>query len=419
MNTLSSAPRRSFIQLAGGLSAASAAGPWLSAMGASASATSSTSTTSPVSLTSAADSTAFAYVGTYTRDAPGGTAGGPPSAGIHVFAMRAQGWRLVQVMESDNPSYLAVHPTRRFLYAINEIEHWQGLPRGTAEAYAIEGDGSLRLLNRQPLSLSSTAPAHLAVSPDGKHLVTAQYLGGTYNVLPINRDGSLGAVSGIVKETGSGPRPEQQSAHPHMVLFDPTGQRVLATDLGSDRINAFTLEDGNLSLSGRTELPPGSGPRHLALHPDGALLYVVNELDASVACYGYDVIAGRVLEPRHTVPATPAGFTGTGNAASLLIHPSGRFLYVSTRRVQNDHPQADSIGVFGIGADGALAPLQVWTEGLRFPRALTMAPDGGALYALNQKGDSILRLRIDAATGRLENPDVVAQVPTPVCLVFA
>ncbi|MNL45360.1 6-phosphogluconolactonase [compost metagenome] len=138
-----------------------------------------------------------------------------------------------------------------------------------------------------------------------------------------------------------------------------------------------------------------------------------------MACYGYDAIAGRVLEPRHTVPATPTGFTGTGNAASLLIHPSGRFLYVSTRRVQNDHPQADSIGVFGIGADGALTPLQVWTEGLRFPRALTMAPDGGALYALNQKGDSILRLRIDAATGRLDSPDVVAQVPTPVCLVFA
>lgn len=414
MNTFFSAPRRSFIQLAGGLSAASAAAPWLSAMGASASAPSSSSLTSP------ADPAGFAYVGTYTHDAPGGTAGGPPSAGIHVFAMRAQGWRLVQVMESDNPSYLAVHPTRRFLYAINEIEHWQGLPRGTAEAYAIDAaDGSLRLLNRQPLSLSSTAPAHLAVSPDGKHLVTAQYLGGTYNVLPIQRDGSLGAVSGIVKETGSGPRPEQQSAHPHMVLFDPTGQRVLATDLGSDRINAFTLADGNLSLSARTELPAGSGPRHLALHPDGALLYVVNELGASVSCHGYDAIAGRVLETRHTVPATPAGFTGTANAASLLIHPSGRYLYVSTRRVQNDHPQADSIGVFGIGADGALTPLQVWTEGLRFPRALTMAPDGGALYALNQKGDSILRLRIDAATGRLDSPDVVAQVPTPVCLVFA
>lgn len=254
MNTFFSAPRRSFIQLAGGLSAASAAAPWLSAMGASASSPSS------ASLVSTADPAGFAYVGTYTRDAPGGTAGGPASTGIHVFAMRAQGWRLVQVMESDNPSYLAVHPTRRFLYAINEIEHWQGLPRGTAEAYAIDAaDGSLRLLNRQPLSLSSTAPAHLAVSPDGKHLVTAQYLGGTYNVLPINRDGSLGAVSGIVKETGSGPRPEQQSAHPHMVLFDPIGQRVLATDLGSDRINTFTLADGNLSLSARTELPPAVG----------------------------------------------------------------------------------------------------------------------------------------------------------------
>ncbi|MGE8676049.1 MAG: lactonase family protein [Achromobacter kerstersii] len=404
MNSLSSAPRRSFIQFAGGLSAAGAVGPWLSAMGATA---------------SAADPVRFAYVGTYTHDAPGGTAGGPPSAGIHVFALRADEWRLVQVVQSVNPSFLAVHPSQRFLYAINEIDHWEGLPRGTAEAYAInENDGTLHLLNRQPLSLASTAPAHLAVSPDGRHLVTAQYLGGTYNVLPIHRDGSLGSVSGIVKETGSGPRPEQESAHPHMVLFDPTGQRVLATDLGSDRINLFTLEEGRMALAGRTALPAGSGPRHLALHPGGKLLYVVNELDATIACLGYDARAGRVLEPRHIVPATPAGFTGAANAASLLIHPSGRYLYASTRRVQNDHPQADSIAVFAVGADGALTRVQTWTEGLRFPRALSMSPDGGSVYALNQKGDSILRLRVDGASGRLGDPDVVAQVATPVCLVF-
>lgn len=403
MNSLPSAPRRSFIQFAGGLSAASAAGPWLSAIGAA----------------TGGDAARYAYVGTYTRDAPGGTAGGPASAGIHVFAMRAEGWRLVQVVESDNPSYLAVHPSRRFLYAINEIDQWQGLPRGTVEAYAIDiADGRLRLLNRQALSLSSTAPAHLAVSPDGHHLITAQYLGGTYNVLPIEPDGSLGPVSGIVKETGAGPRPEQQSAHPHMVLFDSGGQRVLATDLGSDRINVFTMKQGRLSLSARTMLPPGSGPRHLALHPDGGLLYVVNELNATVACFGYDPRTGRVLAHRHTVPATPPGFTGTANAAALLMHPSGRFLYVSTRRVDNDHPQADSIAVFGIGVDGALTRLQVWTEGLRFPRAMALAPDAGGLYALNQKGDSILRLSIDPADGRLGNPDEVAQVATPVCLVF-
>lgn len=412
MNSLGSAPRRSFIQLAGGLSAAGAMGPWMTAMGAAAS-------PSATSTSSATDVSRFAYVGTYTRDAPGGTAGGPPSAGIHVFALRADGWRLVQVMESENPSFLAVHPTRRLLYAINEIEQWQGLPRGTAEAYAINAtDGRLHLLNRQPLSLSSTAPAHLAVSPDGRHLITAQYLGGTYNVLPINEDGSLGAVTGITKETGSGPRPEQQSAHPHMVVFDPNGQRVLATDLGSDRINTYTLEDGRLTRSARATLPAGSGPRHLAWHPDGARLYVVNELAATVACFGYDADTGRLLAQRQIVPATPPGFTGIANAAALLVHPSGRYVYVSTRRVHNDHPQADSIVVFAIDADGALTQRQVWTEGLRFPRALTMAPDGGSLYALNQKGDSVLRLRIDAADGRLRDPDVVAQVPTPVCLVF-
>jgi 6-phosphogluconolactonase (cycloisomerase 2 family) len=205
-----------------------------------------------------------------------------------------------------------------------------------------------------------------------------------------------------------------------MVLFDPSGQRVLATDLGSDRINVFALTDGKLALQGRTATPPGSGPRHLALHPSGRLLYVVNELDASVACHGYDAASGNILERRHQVSTAPEGFTGQKNAAALAMHPSGQYLYASNRRLKSDHPLADSVVAYRVdAASGALTPVQYWGEGLRFPRAPTMAPDGGHLYALSQKGDSILRLRVDPASGKLDQPVQVAQVPTPVCLAFA
>lgn len=408
--------RRAVMQWIGGASALGALTPMVPA-GAQTPDTGAAATTA-----STAPAPRFAYVGTYTSDAPGGTAGGPASKGIYVLAIRDGSWTPVQTVASANPSFLAVHPSRRFLYAINEIDTYQGLPTGTAEAYAIDAnDGRLTLLNRQPLSLSGVVPAHLAVSPDGRALAVALYGGGAYNVLPIEADGRLGKVSGIEKETGTGPDAQrQESPHPHMVLFDGTGQRLLATDLGTDRINAFTLADGQLALLGRTAVAPGSGPRHLALHPSQRFLYVVNELDATVAGFGYDAASGKVGEQRQRVSTVPEGYTGQKNAAALVMHPSGQFLYASNRRLKSDHPMADSIAVFRIDAsNGALTPLQHWSEDLRFPRALAMTPGGSHLYALSQKGDTLLRLRIDPASGKLDQPVQVAQVPTPVCLAFA
>jgi len=410
--------RRAVMQWIGGASALGALTPLLPA-GAQTPAAGATATNTAASNTPVPR---FAYVGTYTSDAPGGTAGGAASKGIYVLAIKDGGWTQVQSLASANPSFLAVHPSQRFLYAINEIDTYQGLPTGTAEAYAIDAnDGRLTLLNRQPLSLSGVIPAHLAVSPDGRALAVALYGGGAYNVLPIGADGKLGKVSGIEKETGAGPDTErQESPHPHMVLFDASGQRLLATDLGTDRINVFTIADGKLTVLGRTSVSPGSGPRHLALHPSQRFVYLVNELDATVASFGYDSATGKVGEQRQRVSTLPEGYSGQKSSAALVMHPSGQFLYASNRRLKSDHPMADSIAAFRIDASsGTLTPLQHWSEGLRFPRALAMAPGGNHLYALSQKGDTVLRLRIDPASGRLDRPVQVAQVPTPACLVFA
>ena len=408
--------RRAVMQWIGGASALGALTPMIPA------AAQPADTAGPGPAAVHAPAPRFAYVGTYTADAPGGTAGGPASKGIYVLAIRDGGWTQVQAVASANPSFLALHPSQRFLYAINEIDTYQGLPTGTAEAYAIDAqDGRLTLLNRQPLSLSGVIPAHLAVSPDGRALAVALYGGGAYNVLPIGADGKLGKVCGIEKETGSGPDAQrQESPHPHMVLFDASGRHLLATDLGSDRLNAFTLTDGKLALLGRTPVSPGSGPRHLALHPSQRFVYLVSELDATVACFGYDAASGKVGEQRQRISTLPEGFSGQRSAAALVMHPSGQFLYASNRRLASDHPMADSVAAWRIDpASGTLTPLQHWNQGLRFPRALAMAPEGSHLYALSQNGDTVLRLRIDPASGTLDQPVQVAQVPTPVCLVFA
>src|ERR1700692_1783031 len=226
--------RREFVQMAGSSLGAMSFGPPLLAR---------------VSRAGEKIAPRFAYVGF------GGE--GAKDEGIAVFDLRAVDlrsgdlrgglWRQTGVVASAAPSSLALDASERFLYAVNEVDEYEGLPTGTVEAYAIDSaDGGLKLINRQKLSLSATAPRHAAVSPDGRALVVAVHGGGAYNVLPLAKDGSVGAVSGILKETGSGPHDEQRSAHPQMVVFDRAG-RVVSADLGSDRLTVLRLDAARLS----------------------------------------------------------------------------------------------------------------------------------------------------------------------------
>ena len=181
--------------------------------------------------------------------------------GIQVFAVERGGWRRVQEIASERPVFLALHPGEQFLYAVNEIDSYRHLPSGSVEAFAIDpASGHLSRLNRQPLSLSATSPRHMAVSPDGSAVVVAAHGGGAYNVLPIAGNGELGRVSAIVKETGSSVNERhQEAAHPQMVLFDTTGQRLLGADLGSDQLSVFSLAGDQVAVNHRSSLRAGSG----------------------------------------------------------------------------------------------------------------------------------------------------------------
>ena len=237
----------------------------------------------------------FAYISQAAKNSP--------LHEISAFAIEGGSWKPTGAVVSDHPSFLTLHTSQRFLYAVNDVSRYNNLPSGAVEAYAVDAnDGNLTLLNRQPLSLSGTEPRHMAVSPDGHALVVAVHGGGAYNVLPIDEDGRLGRVSGILKEIGSGPDVEhQQAAHPQMVMFDRMG-RLLSADMGSDRLNVFMLDDCALSVAARSAARAGSGPRHVELHPRGNLLFVANGLDASVSCYGYDEKNGRILKQLEHVP---------------------------------------------------------------------------------------------------------------------
>jgi 6-phosphogluconolactonase len=332
--------------------------------------------------------------------------------GISVFAVEGEGWKPIERIAITRPSFLTLHPSERFLYAIQEVDQYQNLPTGVVCAYAInERDGSLTPLNRQPLSLSGTLPRHASVSPDGRALVVAVHGGGAYNVLPIHEDGSLGRVSGILKETGSGPDEEhQQTAHPQMVMFDRTGRRFVGADLGSDRLSVFTMDTGGLRVVQRSEVQAGSGPWQMAFHPGGHLLFVANALAASVSCFRYDSGEGRILERTQHVSTNSSQ---NKNAVVMAIHPSGSFLYTANRS------GSDGVTVWRIDPNtGALKPIQSEAGAFLSLHAMTMVKDGGSLLALNRKDGSMIRWHIDCASGLLSRPVQVARVPAPVSLAL-
>jgi 6-phosphogluconolactonase (cycloisomerase 2 family) len=368
----------------------------------------------PIGVGRAADASGpiFVYVGSYTKNPPGGGSNNP--VGLSVFRFDAATGALspVQQVQSANPSFVALHPSRRFLYVINEIDDYEGQKSGSAEAYAIDPNtGMIKLLNRQ--FLNSPIPAHLALDPTGHHLVVANYIGGDFVVLPIEADGRLGPVSGKVKNTGSGPNKDRQEApHPHSVVFDPAGHFIAAADLGIDRVLVFRLTDGGLAQVSEAPVAAGAGPRHLAFDLAGKRLYVVNELDATVTVFPYDPVNGRIGKVLQIVSTEPAGYDGPHSTAEIAVHPSGKFLYASNR----GH---NSIVGYRIDpSTGLLSVIGFATQGVNFPRNFAIDPRGKWLYVANQKSDTIVQFEINPETGELKPTGQVTPSITPVAIVF-
>ena len=356
--------------------------------------------------------TTFVYVGSYTKDPPGGGSNNPVGLSVFKFDPTTGALSPVQQVKSANPSFVALDPARRFLYVINEINDYQGQKLGSVEAYAIDpATGMLTLLNRQ--SVGGPIPAHLAVDPSGRHLVVGNYIGGNFVALPIEADGRLGPVSGEIKDSGTGPNKQRQEApHPHSVVFDPAGRYIAAADLGIDKVLTFHLNDGGLALVGEAPATPGAGPRHLVFSLNGRLLYVVNELNATVAAYPYDPANGQIGKELQTISTEPAGYAGPHSTAEIAVHPSGKFLYASNRGYNS------IIGYRIDPATGLLSVIGHATQGVNFPRNFVIDPSGKWLYVANQKGDTIVQFEIIPETGELKPTGQVTPSVTPVAMVF-
>lgn len=319
---------------------------------------------------------------------------------LHIYSLQSGAWTEIQCVPSHAPGCVLLSPAQRTLYVANDVDLYDGSPRGTVEAYGIDLEGRLTLLGRRVLSLSATHPRSMAVSPDGTLLAVAAYGGGVYNLFSIAEDGSLGQRSGIFKETGCGQHSQlQASSHPHTLLFDASGRHLLASDFGSDRFSVFAVEDGQLRRRMEVSTGEGSGPGACALHTSGSFFYLWHELESTLACYGYDGASGVVGQPVQRL-----SWQGSHGGKTLLLHPSGRSLYTSdeTRSV---------VKVWQIDAEGdRLLPAQDMSLGVGRPTQMIAAPDGKNVYLLSAAGGLIYEMSADRATGELSTPRRVAVV---------
>lgn len=347
------------------------------------------------------------YVGTYTSG---------KSEGIYVYRMNGVSGELTRIhsIKSVNPSFLAIDRSKRFLYAVNEVNEFGGKPSGAVSAFAIDRTTkNLSFLNQQ--SSSGADPCYLTVDRKRKSLLVANYTGGNVVVLPIHQNGHLGEATDLEQHQGSGPKEQQKGPHAHCIILDGNDRYALAADLGIDKvmIYRFDASHGRLSPAKEpsTQVRPGAGPRHLTLHPNRKHVYVINELDSTVTACKYDGISGK-LSMIDTVSTLPSNFSGVSYCADVHVSPSGNFLYGSNR----GH---DSIVVFAIDRrTGKLQQLGHTATGGKWPRNFTIDPTGRFLLVANQHTDNVVCFRIDARTGLLEPSGQVAEIPVPVCLKF-
>ena len=347
------------------------------------------------------------YVGTYTSGESGAvyTYRFDASSGALSFATKTAG--------IERSSFLTIGPGQRNLYAVSEVDEFEGNPGGAVSAYSIvPSTGGLTYLNRQ-LSHGGS-PCHMSVDSTGRFLLVANYRTGSACVLPIQENGSLGEASDMVQHQGSSVNPDRQEGpHAHSVTLDAGNRYAFVADLGIDRVMIYKLDlaEGKLTPNDVpwVEVKAGAGPRHFDFHPSGGYAYLINELDSTVTAFAYDEATGTLTEIQ-TAPTLPESFGGSSHCADIHVSPSGRFLYGSNR----GH---DSITVFSIDQrTGRLTHVAHEPTQGKTPRNFAIDPTGTFLLAANQDSDNIVVFRIDQQTGRLASTGHVADVPRPVSL---
>ena len=351
----------------------------------------------------------WVYIGTYANG---------KGTGIALLEMDGATGKLTShglAAESINPSFLAIHPTGKYLYAVNEVGEFGGEKAGAVSAFALDrASGKLTPLNQQ--SSKGAGPCHLIVDRTGKNVLVANYGGGSAAVLPIGDDGRLGAATAFVQHSGSGKNPRRQEGpHAHSINLDAANRYAVVADLGLDKVFVYRFDADKGTLTANqppyVSLSPSSGPRHFAFHPDKRHAYVINEMLSTVTALDYDAERG-VLKPLQTLSTIVLSARDGNSTAEVQVHPSGKFVYGSNRGY-------DSIAIFSVDpASGELTPVAHQSTQGKTPRNFGIDPTGSFLLAANQDSGTVVVFKIDQQTGRLTPTGDVAKVPSPVCVKF-
>jgi 6-phosphogluconolactonase len=346
----------------------------------------------------------YLFVGTYTTG---------KSKGIYVFKFNAANGEASWVSNTDsctNPSFLAVAPNGKHIYAVNETGRDKP---GRVSAFSFDKtSGKLGLINQQ-LS-GGDDPCFITTDQSGKWAIVGNYSGGNLSAFPINSNGSISPYSQLIQHTGSSANKQrQEKAHVHSTFFAPDNQYVLVPDLGMDKVMAYQFNPASqkpLTPAAKpfTTVAPGSGPRHLAFHPNKKYAYLIEEMSGAVTAYNYQ---NGTLNSIQTIATHPADFTGQPGSADIHVSPDGKFLYASNRGSENN------LAIFSIDqANGKLAGKGYQAIPGEQPRNFIIDPTGNYLLVANQRTNNIVIYKRDKQTGLLQQTLQQVEVPNPVCL---
>ncbi len=347
----------------------------------------------------------LAYFGTYTKGEGAGK-------GIYAYRFDSATGEMTEIglaAEVANPSFVAIHPNNKYLYAVTE--DFEG--EGAVSAFEIDHEsGKLKLLNQ--VSSKGSGPCHLNVDATGKMVAVANYGAGSTSSFQVNADGTLSEAVSVIQHVGSSvDERRQKGPHGHSVNFSPDNRFVITADLGTDKLYVYKADPATGKIEPNDppagDVKPGGGPRHFTFHPSGKFCYAINEMGNTITAFNWDAPRG-AMEEIQMISTLPEGYTETTHTAEVRAHPSGKFLYGSNR----GH---DSIAVFSVDpATGKLTSVEQTLTGGQAPRNFNLDPAGKYLFAENQNSNTVVGFEIDQQTGKLTPTGQVLNIPRPVCL---